>query len=834
MGLPAGLRREDAALLAAFLFGTVFVLAAYMPVLAPLMDGHFQYSYGDLNSKYGLDSARIYSEWVFHTFDYGTNRVETNRFFPIAAMSALSGWFPFSESQLLSGLIVLCIVLGSAGICLLARHFVPGGAHGAAAALMFVIFYFMNLWSVERLCHIWIWYTYAVFPLLLALGFMFLKDGRDSRLIAYSLVFSFFGFAPHSLIYALFFHAYLVAFAVFSGKKRLDALRLAALPLAAYALINLPPLTLGSSLSSDVVSGVGESGIYLLSRNGELQNLFAFSNNWWFQVGKAAIFSNPAFSWSSMLIFALAFLSFGICHKRFGNDERTAALLALLGMLAVIFVAQGSKNGVLAPALLEIAKTDLTILLRPFREWARVSLLIPALLITILAPCMNDKALRLPLLGVFLLLLIANLSTSPSWLYLSSIHAATYGVSDFSPIRETVGVDTKTLWPDTDNEGLATWTADGRNTTTRTEIRRISGSGQRYQSPGIWMYEKSAAFKAAPRPWMDALNIHDVISTEYRSAVAGYPWMVCEKLTQLTICHDDSPSQPFRIYDGAIIASEEAMEPFFHVAIEDYALTDSDAAIAQYAAVLNGNDSMESGAGRIFVFEAESGLRGRKYKRLTPFASNRTDVFMPGALTARFDAPEDGYYGIAALGNGTYTASIGNATFRLNASEGNFTVGKPALLRKGQANISIRSENGAGPLDAIFVFMATDDGSQGPFASGTPAPARIMGYERIGPTKWRMEISADRPFLLSFAETYDSRWLAEVYVGSELAATIRPVELYGTSNGYYVNETGELGITLRYEPQDMFERTMPISIASIALAFGLLGYSLWKEGDGSV
>jgi hypothetical protein len=814
----------------AFLLGLLITIIVYYPVLAPLFDGKLQFTYGDLNAPYGEDSASIRKEWTFYTFDQGTNKVETNRFYPLAALSALSDWIEFSESQLTSALIVLSMVLGGLGLYLIGRNFIQDWRYCSAAILALIPFYFLNLWSVERICHVWIWFTYAIVPLFLALGIMFLRDGRNSRLIAYSLLMAFFGFPPHSLIYILFFHAFVIAFAALSNKKWSDVAKLAFIPLVIYVLINLPPLSLGQNLQGEVVSGIGEDGIRLLSRNGELANLFAFSNNWWYQVSKTEIFSNPAFTYSSIGVFALIFLSFGLSFGRMGRDERIVSILALAGLLAIIFIAQGAKNSILAPALLAIAKSDFSVVLRPFREWARICILIPPIIAIILASCMNDRAFRLPIIACFSALVLANIAFSPSWSYMSNVHAATYGIDDFQYLKDHVGIDSKTIWPGIMDNRLPTTTASGKNTSTNTGIRRISGIGRLYYSEVVAGYEDRKRWKVMPRPLMDALNIRDVITTDYREALEWYGWMDCTDIGHMVLCHDGKASTPLRVYDGAIIADAVSMEPLFHIPSEDYALTSENVSFGKYFATGIGRNGSAASGSPIYSIEAESGLDGQKHKLVSPESSNRTSVFFPGNLSASMDFPEGGDYGIALLGNGSFAVAVGGNNLSLRIAEDGYVLSGPFHLENGASDIRIKRSNRSDSLDAILVYRYENGSSGGPFAIGTPPPARIEEYSNVDPTRWHMKISAQKPFLLAFAETYDTQWIAEVYRDGRQIGTIMPISLYDTMNGYWVNETGELEIRLRYKSQERYEQAMIVSLAAIAACAGGLALTAWKEG----
>lgn len=67
---------------------------------------------------------------------------------------------------------------------------------------------------------------------------------------------------------------------------------------------------------------------------------------------------------------------------------------------------------------------------------------------------------------------------------------------------------------------------------------------------------------------------------------------------------------------------------------------------------------------------------------------------------------------------------------------------------------------------------------------------------KINPTKWNAKINSTEPFILVFAESYDSMWVC--YVNGK---KVNSVPLYGAINGFRIYQTGLLDITIEYEPQ---------------------------------
>lgn len=105
--------------------------------------------------------------------------------------------------------------------------------------------------------------------------------------------------------------------------------------------------------------------------------------------------------------------------------------------------------------------------------------------------------------------------------------------------------------------------------------------------------------------------------------------------------------------------------------------------------------------------------------------------------------------------------------------------------------------------------------------------AKIINYTKINPTLWRVRVNATKPFMLSFAESYDPLWEARVYKDGKLVEKVSSIPLYGVINGFYINETGDLKIIIRYKPQDWFNIGLVISIITFLGCIVFLFYD-WK------
>ncbi len=811
--------------------GLLAVLISYYPVLAPLTDPSLQFAYGDFWSLHGNASAQARWAETFYTYYGGSSSLETNRFYPLAALSAFSVAVPFSDAQFLSFLILLSVFLGCIGIYSLALRYCGSGLLQALLLAALIAFYFLNLWSVERMGHIWIWYSYAVFPLSLALGLSYIETRKPSRLIAYSLVLSFFGLIPHAFLYLLGFHAFLIAYCIASGRGAGAVLALSLVPLAVYALICLPPLTLGQEAASGWVNGISSQSIDLLSRNGGLANLLAFSNNWWHQVPLARVYENPGFTYSSIAIFSAAFLALALAY---GKLEHRAQLLAVFSagfILALMFIAQGGNNALLQPVLKTIAQSDFSFLLRPFREWARISIMIPPLIVLTALICFRGLGGYAVL--AFVALAALNVAFSPSWDYLMDVHAPMHIGSDMQQLKDAMGTEGKMLWGGVYGAQLPATTLWGKNTTTKTYLGYLAGIERQYQSQPLAAYNDYRGLTQAPEPLLRALGINDVVSMKrtggYFSTPELYRYLDCGAIGEFMLCKDSAAPQPFRVYDGAYIIKTGGVEPAYHMPAGSFAF----ASEGDLAGVCCGE--AEAGAVcahclRMHLLEAESDFKANFFARRSAFASNRSEALLTKRLSATVNITKAGRYAIALKGKGSFIAGLGNEALDLHDEGQGFAAGGPVLLEKGPAVIWAEPDGYGTSLDFIALYEEGAEGAQDIFSGAMPASGKVVGYRKISPAEWEASVDSQGPFLLSFAETHDSNWKADIYRDGMLVGTAEPLELYGAINGFWIEEAGSLTIRLRYAPQQNYERAIAISLLATIACVSMMVVQCAREG----
>jgi hypothetical protein len=144
----------------------------------------------------------------------------------------------------------------------------------------------------------------------------------------------------------------------------------------------------------------------------------------------------------------------------------------------------------------------------------------------------------------------------------------------------------------------------------------------------------------------------------------------------------------------------------------------------------------------------------------------------------------------------------------------------PTYLDKGKYRIIINSDSRV-DLDSVILF-SQDEREELQLDSKhiytleelfsdrhSISPASITNYNKINPTRYEISINnATRPYLMSFAESYDPLWVASYntrengvdhFDKSQIKK--RSVPVFSIINGFYINKTGDYVITIEYEPQ---------------------------------
>lgn len=559
--------------LISFLFSLIVLIILYGSLLSPLLNNRLEFAFGDLSPTLGTDSGAIMYQMIYYIFNQrlGASSETIGRAFLLGSVSILANIARISESQVLSIITLVSIVLGCYGIYKLTILFEKRRKYQAILIPTLTLFYYLNLWSAERIGHIWIWFAYAIFPLYLYFGLTYILNRNPKHLILYSLLFAIYGIIPHNTIYMLVIHVFLTLFSFFVfGRNMKNLLLFIGIPIVIYSLANMPPILLllmVRGLEYPVPISIDQ--LAMLSRNGYLINILTFSNNWWPQVS-AALLENPLFRGSSLLIFALVFY---LSILRPLSQEKYHTILILLSqvfIIILIFFILGTNNPLLLSIMHFFGQLGRIDLFGPLREWGRLSILIPIFFIIILLrgfASLRDRS-GFILVLVFLALVTINIASSPSLVYINEIYSPTYIPQEYYDLRDRIPIDHKILWvyPSSAQNILGTWRYvwNDRKAISQNLERSIGST----HNPAL-EYARILSLKEAPWQLLDALNIKYVIK---RTDILGassfrvdYQYLDCNRLVYLTVCENPHNTSIFYV-PKILVLSDLDGKNFYSVA----------------------------------------------------------------------------------------------------------------------------------------------------------------------------------------------------------------------------------------------------------------------------
>ncbi|MBA7612549.1 hypothetical protein ES703_19785 [subsurface metagenome] len=204
-------------------------------------------------------------------------------------------------------------------------------------------------------------------------------------------------------------------------------------------------------------------------------------------------------------------------------------------------------------------------------------------------------------------------------------------------------------------------------------------------------------------------------------------------------------------------------------------------------------------------------------------------LWPPEAATTSIDILKDSHYRIGVL------APMGPAsqpiTLRVNDQEVEIDLAsdeeglkwaysEPIFLYTGEHELEVYKGDAA--IDRLIIFSTNSEETLDDIFQAGNSPATVASWEEISATKYVVHVDAQSPFMLAFAEAHNSHWVAKVN-GKEYKSQ----PLYAVINGFWIDETGELEITIEYKPQRWFDYGAIISMVSLLGAFAFVVWD-WR------
>ncbi len=236
----------------------------------------------------------------------------------------------------------------------------------------------------------------------------------------------------------------------------------------------------------------------------------------------------------------------------------------------------------------------------------------------------------------------------------------------------------------------------------------------------------------------------------------------------------------------------------------------------------------------IYILEAENDLHGKMEKiniGINDRASNgKVLVFNEkGDAWQNIEIIKNQTYNMALKGSGDFMVTMNsenyNFSFNITLDDSNI-IYVPFYIEKGIYKFNIKSLENNQTLDNIWLY--TDNNNRTIKEILDIKYQMPITYERVDGTLWTAKVNNTKPFMLSFANVYDPLWEAKIYKDNIYIDTVEPIPLYSVINGFWINNTGNLLIEIRFKPQDWFEIGITISAITFIIGIGFLFYD-WKQ-----
>ena len=196
-------------------------------------------------------------------------------------------------------------------------------------------------------------------------------------------------------------------------------------------------------------------------------------------------------------------------------------------------------------------------------------------------------------------------------------------------------------------------------------------------------------------------------------------------------------------------------------------------------------------------------------------------------------APRNDNYSltIQTNSNNDYTLKIDGIVQELSnptKSDSYWTYSTASIyLPEGDHSIQLMSLNASAinALDYLSLFSSVNQKTVSPaeFFEASPPKASVLDYTYIDPISVTATVNASEPFILVLPESFNSLWSLNVE-GKEIS----PMPVYSFLNGFEVNQTGILKLSITYKPQNLQPLFIYASGISLFITLSYLSLSVFR------
>ena len=179
-------------------------------------------------------------------------------------------------------------------------------------------------------------------------------------------------------------------------------------------------------------------------------------------------------------------------------------------------------------------------------------------------------------------------------------------------------------------------------------------------------------------------------------------------------------------------------------------------------------------------------------------------------------------YMVGVWMNGSGEISLDGDATPVSSSELGFEYVGPVHLDQGGHSIEVSAKGGQVDLDVVWLYSVEDGVKEvEDIFKAKDVTAEVVSYEKVNPTKYKVRVNASEPFMLALGEVYSGLWVAAVN-GKEYPS----LPLNSISNGFWIEDTGDLDITIEFKPQRSFYTGAIISLVGL---LGALAFVIWTK-----
>lgn len=165
--------------------------------------------------------------------------------------------------------------------------------------------------------------------------------------------------------------------------------------------------------------------------------------------------------------------------------------------------------------------------------------------------------------------------------------------------------------------------------------------------------------------------------------------------------------------------------------------------------------------------------------------------------------------------NSPLLIKIGNYNLNVVPDINNEFISNSLYFEEGEYRLSMLPE-GQSSIKSMILISEKSDTENNKNAK--------LSIQKINSARYKINVqNINNPFILSFAESYDPLWFANIN-----DKEIKSLPLYSVINGFPIGETGNFEVTIEYKPQRWFNYGAVVSGVAILFCIGYLIYD-WRK-----